>query len=1156
MRYIKSIKNSFIICMVKLKNIIKSHKYMSAIMCLFIISCIVGVIVFAEQDEYAGLISSKINGLSISDSSGKMIVGEDGTLTDNGKIESFDTLVLDLNYLLEKKDEKEKVINGRNVSIEARLETNSKIADISWYKSDINNTGSYEVLEDGKLLKVLSLDKSTGENNSQYEKLYMKLNNVENDATVNVTIKLKEATSNEEPETISRQFKVSSTLTNLSVKVIPGVAYKNSSMDFNGRYVPYGILVGINSLPNSDLKGKYFNTSQNVLLNVSQKEFENSEPVNLKTDDNSYFGLYDRKLGLIDAPNSKYDGSNESVYDSGLANLEKTGENEYTLKVSDLKTDSVYYKDNDGFIALGSYFVTAESKRITSTKEIPVTLTATLNDESDSKEVLNPKLAYGSKSYTLDFYNDTLDGLSKIPDDYYIAYGENVMLRSQFDYSSDGDLSLTEVAFKIPINSDSSHNNTFNLVNYSEEDEMPYYINSEYKNSIKVHYYNGDNEEVEFDDSVSYITYTIDEVKPGSKVDFRLMLMANALDVANNGSNVQLNNVSYSYKEDTDEINETLSEGPNILIKAFKARVNVFVNDSESDAIVDGSKVTTWSIQPSVIMPAATLITNAAKINDLASVYVIVDLPDEVNYVSNSEYNRQPSLSNNNKHLVYEFLGKQINDSYDQIEFDTMYDINTENGKELNIKVTIAATAYADELQINDTWSTVRKVTYKNENNIRFALQTNNRVISRNKEFEFTANIYNIAKTNISTIIVLPYNDIENSNDFSGSYSIENIPVEAYCTNAPYSQLISNSDNLLADENLNWASCSSMKSNYNEITAIKLSSNLEKLTESIKIKPVDNKSDDAYVINTFLYNNDTNKKIYNEKLVVRVVSKKITGIVWEDFDSNGIMGKEEKKVSDVIIKLCYIDTDECIDEVASDINGKYSFSDVQNGNYYLSANYNTSKYGLTSYRVNDNKKITSSFNSFSSEEELSPIIKTDMITITDDINTVNNVNLGLSLRKIFTVKLSKYISNATITNKLGVSNIKEFGNVSFAKLDVKDISNLTIKVVYTIELENTGYYPGYIYTIKDYIPDGMTFNETYKENAGWTLNKNGYIENSTLFDELISAGGKKYLTVAFDVSRKEAGSFINYASVDDEDLHILVVDNNISDDMLGDDTDE
>ena len=32
---------------------------------LFIISCIVGVIVFAEQDEYAGLISSKINGLSI-----------------------------------------------------------------------------------------------------------------------------------------------------------------------------------------------------------------------------------------------------------------------------------------------------------------------------------------------------------------------------------------------------------------------------------------------------------------------------------------------------------------------------------------------------------------------------------------------------------------------------------------------------------------------------------------------------------------------------------------------------------------------------------------------------------------------------------------------------------------------------------------------------------------------------------------------------------------------------------------------------------------------------------------------------------------------------------------------------------------------------------
>ena len=51
----------------------------------------------------------------------------------------------------------------------------------------------------------------------------------------------------------------------------------------------------------------------------------------------------------------------------------------------------------------------------------------------------------------------------------------------------------------------------------------------------------------------------------------------------------------------------------------------------------------------------------------------------------------------------------------------------------------------------------------------------------------------------------------------------------------------------------------------------------------------------------------------------------------------------------------------------------------------------------------------------------------------------------------------------------------------------------------------------------------------------------GYLENNTLFDQLINSGEKKYLTIAFDITRKEAGSFVNYASVEDEDLQILVV---------------
>ena len=102
---------------------------------------------------------------------------------------------------------------------------------------------------------------------------------------------------------------------------------------------------------------------------------------------------------------------------------------------------------------------------------------------------------------------------------------------------------------------------------------------------------------------------------------------------------------------------------------------------------------------------------------------------------------------------------------------------------------------------------------------------------------------------------------------------------------------------------------------------------------------------------------------------------------------------------------------------------------------------------------------------------------------------------------------------------------------------MKDIANVKIKVVYTIEVQNVKYYPVYVTMISDKVPDGMVFNSDYKENEGWVLNEDGSLTNFSLQDELIEENEKKYLTVSFDVVRKEAGSFINFASV--EELSIL-----------------
>ena len=66
----------------------------------------------------------------------------------------------------------------------------------------------------------------------------------------------------------------------------------------------------------------------------------------------------------------------------------------------------------------------------------------------------------------------------------------------------------------------------------------------------------------------------------------------------------------------------------------------------------------------------------------------------------------------------------------------------------------------------------------------------------------------------------------------------------------------------------------------------------------------------------------------------------------------------------------------------------------------------------------------------------------------------------------------------------------------------------------------------------------MKFNKSYEENKTWELN-NGILENKSLSKKLIKPGEKVYLDIAFDIEQKEAGTFINYASVSDDSLQIL-----------------
>lgn len=896
----------------------------------------------------------------------------------------------------------------------------------------------------------------------------------------------------------------------------------------------------------------------------------------------------------------------------------------YDFNIEGIKSDGTINLYGNDFVALGSYFVNATSPRAAEVSgDIAVSLRI---GDVISENVINKVYSTGTKTNRLTFNTDTSGILTELPNDTYLSYGEEVILRSVFNYSSDGDDNIGTLTTRVPVGmAVSSANNPtapFTMVEYnnSVENKEPYYVNEELKDKVKVSYYACEMEESKttcvsgteatyetfetLNDALkkndklrlAYLTYVVNDVSPGSEIDFRIRLVAN---VGNHDGALTMTSTSTFDEKQENGTNQSknLSASSVINITAFKARTKVFIGNSEQDVIINAANVnsSTWTIYPTVSLPAELVNTNIAAIDELSNITIVVTLPDGINYLYNENYDI-PKVSNNGKTLTYVLKGKHVNEWIDPIMFEASYDIDIPSGtrKEVNVLIQATSTSGISDASNENLRTTTRAVTYQNNEVITYAQYTPYTAISKETSFDVSTKLYNndskgVTHSNLDIVTLLPYNDVSNEkNKYTGTYTISNLPKGALCTTS-MPTLISDSTKLLSGNEITWEDCSKYQSdNYVGVTAIRVNGISlaagETYEQSITINPVGNKTDDSYQINSYLIMDSDGKRIVKsiKALNIDVISKRITGTVWEDFDANGIMDSQEKKVSGVTLKLYNAETDELVKTTTTDEKGKYSLSDLVPGTYYVVAEYNTAKYGLSPYQVTLDKSVTSSFNASKSTEdnidskdsnanddvsssesteddtecngdectggnssdkpeEPQPIIRTENIEINSNTRMVSNVNLGLALRKTYSVKLTKYVTKAIMTNNLGVSTIKDYGNVSLAKLDVKDINNLGIKVVYTLELENTGYYPGYIYSVKDYIPDGMQFNENYEENKGWVMTEYGYLENNTLFDQLVAGGEKKYLTIAFDIVRKEAGSFVNYAAVDDEDLQILVV---------------
>ena len=276
----------------------------------------------------------------------------------------------------------------------------------------------------------------------------------------------------------------------------------------------------------------------------------------------------------------------------------------------------------------------------------------------------------------------------------------------------------------------------------------------------------------------------------------------------------------------------------------------------------------------------------------------------------------------------------------------------------------------------------------------------------------------------------------------------------------------------------------------------------------------------------------------NPEPTVEEKTYSISGKTWYDKNRDGIYSNESL-LSGITVNLYNAETSVIATDkngkvlsTKTDNNGKYEFTNVKKGKYFVVFNFDTNKYVVTKYNVSSNDKSNVSL-ALSKEVSIDGG-KSILVGMTDELNVtenITNINLGLSDIPVNDVKIEKYISKITVTNNKGTKEY-EFNNKNLAKVEVyrKQINNTTINVEYKIVITNEGNVDNYITNIIDYLPEGLTV----EDSTNWSSIKNNAVENKSLAGTILKAGESRTITLnaTKKLSDGKLGNLVNVAKID------------------------
>ncbi len=258
---------------------------------------------------------------------------------------------------------------------------------------------------------------------------------------------------------------------------------------------------------------------------------------------------------------------------------------------------------------------------------------------------------------------------------------------------------------------------------------------------------------------------------------------------------------------------------------------------------------------------------------------------------------------------------------------------------------------------------------------------------------------------------------------------------------------------------------------------------------------------------------------------------KISGYIWEDNNQNGIRENGEGRIDDyqdMRVKLVNAAEGVIENEVNADDSGYYVFQGVKEGEYYILLDYNTRKYGITTYKKEGISDIVNSDIIASKVEENGIEVNkaiTDKLRIKNQ--SISNIDMGLFYAEKFDLEIDNTVTQIMVQTPKGMKT-SGFENVKLAKEEIaaSELNNATVYIEYTMKVKNNGDVSGYAKKIVDYISGDMEFNSSVEANKGWFSGTDGNVYSTQLANVELKPGETREIKIILQKKMTEENTGI------------------------------